>query len=79
MLVARVLGPLEITRNGSPLDIGGPLPRRLLAALILAAASAWAAFRKLTVLVTASRPSMLPGHRSRPRQHRPGNSSSADR
>ncbi|MEV6279644.1 BTAD domain-containing putative transcriptional regulator [Nocardia sp. NPDC051832] len=37
MLVARVLGPLEITCDGRPLDIGGPLPRRLLAALILAA------------------------------------------
>lgn len=36
MFVCRVLGPLEVTVDGVAVDLGGALPRRLLAALILA-------------------------------------------
>ncbi|MEU4421397.1 BTAD domain-containing putative transcriptional regulator [Actinoplanes sp. NPDC024001] len=36
MLIGRVLGPTEVETDGSPVDLGGPLPRRLVTALIAA-------------------------------------------
>ncbi|WP_372661533.1 BTAD domain-containing putative transcriptional regulator [Amycolatopsis kentuckyensis] len=37
MLVCRVLGPTEVEAGGAGVDLGGPLPRRLFTALVLAA------------------------------------------
>lgn len=34
--MCRVLGPTTVTDEGTPIDLGGPLPRRLLTALLLA-------------------------------------------
>ncbi|WP_328461354.1 winged helix-turn-helix domain-containing protein [Actinoplanes sp. NBC_00393] len=36
MLIGRVLGPTEVEAGGAPVDLGGPLPRRLVTALISA-------------------------------------------
>jgi predicted ATPase/DNA-binding SARP family transcriptional activator len=36
VLVCRVLGPTEVDAGGTSVDLGGPLPRRLLTALVMA-------------------------------------------
>ena len=36
MLIGKVLGPTEVEADGSRVDLGGPLPRRLVAALLAA-------------------------------------------
>jgi predicted ATPase/DNA-binding SARP family transcriptional activator len=35
VIACRVLGPLEVTIDGEPVDVGGSLPRRLFAALVV--------------------------------------------
>jgi DNA-binding SARP family transcriptional activator len=46
----RVLGPLEVWRNGLKLDIGGARQRRLIGALVLAAGRPVTAERLMDVV-----------------------------
>ncbi|MFI6674861.1 hypothetical protein [Kribbella sp. NPDC050470] len=61
MLECRVLGPVDVTVDGVPVKIGGALPRRLLAALVLADGMAVSDDRLALAMWQASRVELFDG------------------
>ncbi|MDT7567979.1 MAG: hypothetical protein QOG76_6603 [Pseudonocardiales bacterium] len=59
MLFCRVLGPLEVEVDGVKADLGGPLPRRLLAALLAAEAKPMSDDTLAELVWEADRPAVL--------------------
>ena len=59
MLLCRVLGPLEVEVQGVKADLGGPLPRRLLSALLSAESKPMADVALGELVWEAERPAVL--------------------